>query len=282
VSDTIITLEVSSNPGEDVDAGTTYTIYRDSYVLPQDCWKIDVLMCESIGGAIGYEHPRDWLSSTRFNSHSSNYPAAYTMMGSENYQNAMDLKLRPYPDSAFTLDYIYNRRTRAIAYELVTAGTVSVTADSPTITGVGTTFEAGMVGSIIRLAADGSAEPTGRHGANPFVVERAIIGVTSSTELTVDQDVETTYSAVKYAISDPIDIDVPVMREPLLRCCEAQLGLMRRLEDRAVLEAAWDKALLKAKEADARSTAPRAVGVSGNGRRRLRDYPGPGQVADED
>lgn len=275
VSSTLIQLDLQSNPGEDVASGTSYTLLRDAYVLPPEVWTIDELYPEDIGPECGVEqvHPREWLSRQRFESSAANYPSVFTVMGSDDYLGVRSLRLAPYPDSAFTLDYVYSRRARPLVFEEVVDGTVTNTAGSSTITGTDTAFTEAMIGSILRLAVSSSGEvPTGRDGANPYAYERTITAVASTTSLTVDQSIAVANTNVKYMISDPVDIDVAVMGAALFRCAENELGKLSRLEDRAALDSIWEKALIKAREADSPSTARRGVN-SVSRRRRLRDYP---------
>lgn len=277
-STTELQLSINSNPGADVAAGTSYTLYRDGYVLPVDCWTIDELYAEETGRHMGYVHPRDWLHKHRVNS-TGGQPTHYSVMGSDDYQGEIELVLYPYPDAAETLAFIYSRRPRKVVFENVKAGTASVTASSTTVTGTNTAFTSAMIGSLIRISSNAAEYPTGREGANPFAFERAIVAVNSATSLEMDQSVNTSYSGVKYVISDPIDIDVALMGRAFMRCAEAIIGKQRRLEDRTALDAEYQKALILAKEADTRSTAPRAVGGHWTGIQSLADYP---SAADED
>lgn len=259
-SDSQFTLDIRRNPGQDVAAGTSYTLFQDRYVLPADLWTIDQIYPNDQWVAPGYVHPRNWLASRRINDSSSDYPIRYTVMGSDDYQGAMELALDPYPASAITLAFIYSRRPRRITVEDAKAGSVTVAANGTTVSGDGTSFTDSMVGSLIRLSSSVNEFPTGREGANPYAVERAVIGVTDSSTLTIDQAVSEAYTGVKYVVSDPLDIDVGVMGSALLRCAEAHLGRMLRLEDRRELVQHYDMALTRAREADSRSTANRSVG----------------------
>jgi hypothetical protein len=159
------------------------------------------------------------------------------------------------------------------------AGTVTNTAASTTVTGTDTAFTEAMIGSVIRLSRNSNEEPTGSDGANPAAVERIITAVASATSLTVDEAIAAANTTgVKYVISDPIDVEVPLMQRALYRCAENQMGKLLRLEDRTALDAEWVRALTLAREADSRTTQMRAVGRTANGRR-LSDYPG---APDED
>lgn len=262
VDDNIAQLDIRQNPLADVAAGTSYTLYQDRYVLPADLWTIDHLVPDDSWGEPEFVHPREWLSHKRYSETASNYPIEYTVMGSNDYQGVMEAAFYPYPDSARTIAFIYSRRPRRVTVEGSSVGTVSVSANSATVTGTDTAFTDAMVGSLIRLSSTSNELPVGRSGANPFAVERSIIAVGSGTSLTLDQVVDSAYSGVKYMISDPIDIDVGVMGSALYRCAEAHLGRMLRLSDRKQLDADYGMALIRAKEADSRSTAPRAVGGS--------------------
>lgn len=67
-SDSVLILSVNSNPGANVAAGTTYTIYRDKYPMPADFLAADQFM--GLGTSIAYPKrvlPRDWLGPQQLN-----------------------------------------------------------------------------------------------------------------------------------------------------------------------------------------------------------------------
>lgn len=271
-SDSIITLTYQSNPGADVASGTSYTIFRDSYPLPADFLAADELINASNSLGMNYTHPRDWMARQRVYQ-SPAAPFLYTFTSDENYFGAMAVRFFPPPDAAYPIDFVYRRRPRPLVIDEYKTGTVSVSASSSTVTGSGTVWTSSMAGSVLRLSSSTTDGPTGLRGANPYVVERVVASVESATSLTVDSAIDTAYTAVKYAISDPVDVEDGVMLTALLRCCERQSTLTRIMKNADMATAAYREALLTAREGDRRSTAPRSAACNTGWFPRLRDYP---------
>ena len=130
-----------------------------------------------------------------------------------------------------------------------------------------------MEGSVIRLSNDATNLPTDLAGSNPSGVERTIKLWTSATQLTVDESISSAFSAVKYQISDPIDIEDGAMLEAYFRCCEKHVAIMRRLKDADDCASRYVEALIRAEEADSRSFAGRVAGEGGPYRQRLANMP---------
>jgi hypothetical protein len=106
-----------------------------------------------------------------------------------------------------------------------------------------------------------------------------IMSVESTSSLTVDRVLNNSLSDVKYRISDPLDIEYGAMMDVFLRFAEYQMGMLRRIQDLASLKQFKDEALMLAREADARTSAPRSVDTEGTFSRRLAYMP---TGADED
>lgn len=273
-SSTTLTLSVNSNPGEDVAAGETYTLYRDTYPMPIDFIAADQLLATGTNNSLPtYVHPRDWLMPQQLQQ-SPQTPARYTFMSDPNYSGVLACCFNPAPGSVFPFYFIYRRRARLLRQEEYKDGTVSATSGAATVTGSGTTFTSDMVGRVIRLSANATDEPEGLEWRTPYSVERVITAYTSATSITVDTNFESNYSAVKYIISDPIDLERGVMKNAFLRCCEKQVSIARYLDDkrRGMANASYLQALLLAKEGDARSFAERRAGMSNWGAR-FKDMP---------
>jgi hypothetical protein len=188
----------------------------------------------------------------------------------------MCIRLFPYPDLDRTIDLIYHRRPRKLSLESYTTGSVSVDATSgstTTITGSGTSWDSSMVGSVIRLSRNATVLPTGLEGSNPYAVERNIAIVSSTTELTVDDAISTSYSGVKYQISDPIDIEDGAMLEAYRRCAEKQVATLRQQKNLQQATQLYYDALIRAEEADSRDFAGRVAGEGGPYRQRLANMP---------
>jgi hypothetical protein len=273
ISDTLLQLDANVTSAVDIAAGTTFTLYQDTYTLPDDFVASDRSYAEVSWGGMEYVQPNLWLQVTRYYRSSSDTPRYYTFVGSPRDAGRMCIRIFPYPDSAKTIDAIYHRRPRAITLEQYSTGTASVTAASTAITGSGTTWTTAMEGSIIRLSANATSLPTDIAGSNPYVAERTIKLVSSATQLAVGESVDTTYSAVKYQISDPIDVEDGAMLEAYFRCCEKHVAIMRRFNDADECARRYAEALIRAEEADSRSFAGRVAGQGGPYRQRLANMP---------
>ena len=258
-SDTQITLSVASNPGQDLAAGTTYTLYRDTFPLPSNFQAMGTLILVSHSTILSYEHPQTWLERQRVYRGTA-LPRTYCVRGSPDWLNTLAISFFPPPDDAYEIDGIYERRPRDLKVDVYSTGTVSVPEGGTTLTGSGTAWTSRHVGCVIRLSANNKDLPTAEWGSNPPAVERIVTGVTSATECTVDDIIDDAYTGVKYLLSDPVDIETGAMLTALLRGCEYQLATLRRGADRAEAERAYSAAVILAREADSRHFGPQRVG----------------------
>jgi len=261
-SPTIMQLSIHSNPGADIAAGTSFTLFRDCYVLPVDFVATDKMYSEGQCGWIDYVKPDRWLDRRRC-SPGGGTPRFFTVKGSTDFQGCMEACFDPYPALAEKLDFIYMRRPRKVAVENYEVSTVSISAGTKIVTGSGTAFEDEMVGAIIRVSENIRDLPTSKVGDNVYEYERMVMQVNSATELIVDQNYPDNFVGVKYVISDVIDIEAGTMGTLFLRCLEAQIGKMARLSDRKDLQEEYLMQLRQAREADVRSFEPRSVGNDG-------------------
>jgi hypothetical protein len=271
-SNTELVLSTNANPGADVAAGTSYTIYRDSYPLPVDCRQIDRMLNFTDGSWLTYVPPRDWLER-QLSVTTTGQPVAFTLMSDPNYVGVLAARFYPAPDQVYALDFVYRRRPRPIVTEEYSAGTASVTSGSPTLTGTGTTFSSRHAGCVVRLSSSTSTAPTGPEGENPATLERMVVEVTDSTTLVLDEAADQNLSGVKYVLSDPMDIEQGSMETAFCRWVERELAITRRMKERDLIIALANQELILASEADHRSTQPRSAG-DGMGRMlQLRDTP---------
>lgn len=271
-SSSTITLPAQSNPGADVAAGTAYTLYQDAYSCPIDFTCTDALMNVNNGLYLNFIHPATWLELQRIYRGPAN-PTQYAIIGSSAYLGAMSYRFYPPPDAAYNFDSMYKRRPRPLNVAEYTKGTVSTTSGSTIIMGSGTNWNSSMEGSVIRFSEAGDKDtPTGPSGEHPFFYERTVLTVSGTTTLTVDADPGLTTSNIKYAISDPLDIEEGSMLSLFWRYCELKIRTARRMDPAEGEERAYATAFERALEADNRSTERQSV----DGRsmaRRLRDYP---------
>jgi hypothetical protein len=267
VSDTVLTLRAADNPGFDIAAGGNFTLYRDSYPLPIDFIAADELVNMGYVQALSYVHPREWLGDQRL-IRGPAVPRVYTFMGDPKYQGTMCVKLYPPPDNVYELDYVYQRRPRELRIANYSAGAVSVASGDTAVTGVGTAWTSYMIGSLIRFSADLNV-PTGLTGANPAATTRVVIDVPSATSITVDSPLTSAFGGVGYSISDVVDIEPGAMQTYLLRECERQARLVRRLKETPQEGQAYVMAMKLAWEADSRNFGRRAAGTGSKFTRRL-------------
>lgn len=250
---TRLTLAARSCPPGDVAAGTTYELSRDSYPAPSDFVKpITELLTE--GGCFGpaYIEPGRLGQNTLVRS--------FTVTGDPNYQGGSAFRFDPPPSEDTSYGYWYRRKPPALSVEGEAAGTLSVTADSATVTGTGTAFSAKHVGCVLRLSGDGTV-PTGEAGANPASVERIVTDVASVTSLTVDAAYSATAAGRGFILSSPVDV-ADYMRDYLLRCAEYRLHFYRNRQEKFLPLALQEKvaAFKRSAAADSKGMGKRYVG----------------------
>ena len=248
-SSTIVTLKSVSNPGADV-ASTTYTAYRDSYPTPVDLIDVEQAIILNQDRLLTYVSPTDWASYQSWFTNPTNV-WYYTILGDPNYQGAMSLRLAGPPSSAETVELVYRRRPRDLRYFEYNTGTVTVEDGSDAVEGTGTSFSSFMVGSVIRLY-DSTNYPTNEEGDYPAYVERTIVRVSSTSLLYVDSTIPGGYSAVKFVITDPIDIDKQVMANLYKRTCEKLVEQTRQGKNLPSVVSMWQSELKIAVGADKR------------------------------
>lgn len=258
VSGTVLQLSAESNPGADLAAGTTYTLLRDTYSMPENFVAGDEIVTNEVGGVIIYVHPRDWSSSRRVNS-GPGRPQIYTYTGDITTYGRQVIHFWPPTDTVYNIDLLYRSKPRAMVYDRVEDGTVSVSSSGTTVTGVGTRFLSAHVGSVIRFANDALTAPTGQKGLNPFIFETLVTGYTSPTSITIQDAAPLDFSGVAYTITDPCDLEPSTHEVYFLRECEAQFRLITRMDTKRDEAVAYDLAIERAREADQKNMSPRAA-----------------------
>lgn len=261
VSNTVVTLEDAVYPYATIAAGESYTLYRSHYPLPDDFKAGYSMMEEDRIWCGNYIHPDEWLRLER-SWNQTGGPYNWTIMADPERYGAYAVYVMGYPDAVETLDFMYYGRGRNIklsGYESrAYAGTVSVTANTTTVTGSSSAFTSDMVGSIIRFSSDTNSYPTGLGGLNVYGDQERIASFTSTTVVTLEEGPDSTYSATKYVVSDPLDLSASLL-EALQRGAEHQLAIFRgvRVE---VTKKLYDEALIRARERNAISKQPYTKG----------------------
>jgi len=271
---TTATLHAVLNPGRDVAAGSDYRIYPSYYALPNDFAQLVTPRAESPGWELTELSYDDILQLDRDNDETGT-PLYYCIRGIEDLYGQMGLFVHPDSDAEKTMDYIYQRMPREIRYTgwdaADYAGTATVTAGSPNVTGtVSTGWTDLMIGSIFRIGASASVVPTGLRGTSAWVEERAVANVSTTSLILLDNDIVTARTGVKYRITDPIDID-PSLHQVFLWGVARQLAVERNYDGANRIEAQYQKALEAAKATNNRSTGRSWAGMGMTGMRRLKD-----------
>lgn len=256
ISDTIITLSETINPGSDIASGTAYTAMQDSYELPADFTVGNRGLPENNWWGMEYMPAAEWLAYQRFSQSTSGQSRLYTFTADPKNAGRLAFRLFPPPDTAQTIDFIYRRKCRDLRVWDVTTGKATVTAASDVITLTdGGTFTAAHVGSVIRISDGAVNPPTDIDGLYPYADERTILRVTSATTAVVDDAYGSAYTNVAYRISDPIDIEVQSMYNVTFASAIRHLCFARNRKELAEATANWRFALELAKEQDMRNRA---------------------------
>lgn len=247
-SSSTITLYEEDNPGADVTAGETYTLYRSEYPLPADFRRNVRLYDTSDEGEIpllGFgESQRMQIGVDR----TPNTPRRAYIRNTGDYMGVWSVEFMPPPSAARTYDLSYEAKPRDILTVSYSTGTVSTS--STAVTGSGTTFPVGCAGSVIRFGVSASSTAvTNKFGANPFSEQRVIVSRDSATALTLDAAPTTAYSAgTAYQISDPIDLHPGAMTTAFLRAIEAEMAKLMNAKDYPDRLAIAARALIQAIE----------------------------------
>jgi hypothetical protein len=261
VSDSVVTLSANSNPGADVAALTEYTWYRDTYPLPVDFVQLHGPFLDTEAWLpLAPTTPKNWLQHQRLMV-SPGEPVVACIVGDPSYMGARALRLSPPPSTAKRYEAVYRRRPRQLNVHKYETGTITIVADSATVTGSGTAFTDLHVGAVIRPGQNASTPPTGTDGPDPAAEERTIISRTSATVVTVDTAFDYGYSGVAYTISDPIDADEGYLNA-IRSLAMARLAAHRSRETYPMAKMRADEDLLLALEQD--NAYPVARGMGGS------------------
>lgn len=230
-SSTTITLYEEDNPGEDIAAGETYTLYRNEYPLPADFRRImrvyDVADEQEIP-LVDFTTSQRMLISI---DDTPDEPRFASIRNTGDYMGVWSIEFSPPPSTARTYDISYEAKPRDILTVSYATGTVSTS--STTVTGATTVFPTLCTGSVIRFGVSGSGTAvTNKMGSNPFTEQRVIASRGGDTSLTLDAAPTSAYSAgTAYQISDPIDIHPGAMTTAFLRAIEAEMAKVMNAKD---------------------------------------------------
>lgn len=260
LSSTTVQLTEDSNPGADVAAGTSYTLFKALYEAPTNFRNIDFLLDMARGYALQPMTPSDALG-LQVGNQSPQQEIGFTVRNAGENYGGLVIELVPPPSAARTYDYMYRVSPRKLTIDKYSTGTVTSSAGSTTIEGASSpAWTDKYVGCIMRIAPtdSGSTVPTppegNSDGVEPYVAQRVITSVTDTDTLVVNEafSASTTYTAVKYVISDPVDVEPNAMLSLLERMAEAEFAILTNNKNQGMWEAAARTELIRAMSADSR------------------------------
>jgi hypothetical protein len=271
---TSLVLDSMMNPGKVVATGTSHQIYPTCYTLPHDFLSmVQPWGEESWRTAKSVSYDRI-LALDRYRQTSGSI-RRFCVREVADLHGSLGLYIHPPSDAAQTLDFIYQRRGRALRYTghdaTERAGTISVTA-AGVVTGTETSFDSTyMPGAVVRIGVDGTNNPTGLDGLYPYSDERIVASVASSTSLTLD-GTTTARTDVKYVITDPVDIDLS-LANCLYAGIRQYLASGRNFKNKGEYIELYDKELGRARQNDQRVLQPVVAGGGTPTRRRWGSVP---------
>ncbi len=261
-SGTVVTLDATMNPGQDIAAGASYTAYPRYYRLPNDFASMDQPVEEALSSLGQYVTHAEMLTLDRYYSTGGDVER-YTIAPVPDLIGVMGLFVQPFADTTRTLDFVYKRIPRDLRYVGTdvseSPGTITVVAGSSTVTGSSTAFSSLHVGSILRVGTSSSKLPTGLEGILPYSEQRVIADCASATSLTLDANIATSKSSVKYAITDPIDFD-PLVYDAMMATAKKYLAIEKNADNWRQIAALADEALFRAKCANTRAVQRMVAG----------------------
>ena len=257
-SNTELTLTENSNPGADVSS-IAYSIYRTTYTMPSDYRGSFSPVLESSNSQLKYISPDQW-NQLEIRERTASTPTFWTLLGDPNTYASMAIVVHPAVSTAERMRFIYQRAPRQLRYDgygSERTGTVTISAAATAVTGTTTTFLTEHIGSVIRFGTT-SDVPTGISGLNPYKEQQTIGTYTSATSIALSAAVTNAYSAVKYTISDPIDV-YPGTINALIRGIEYQFAIMTRQKDVDSAYSLYKEAKIQAYESDNHIAEPRTA-----------------------
>ncbi|HUU84196.1 MAG TPA: hypothetical protein VM243_11900 [Phycisphaerae bacterium] len=251
-SATVVQLAADRNPGADVAAGT-FSLYKMGYPVDGDVQKIFELHDERGIWGGGYVHPDRWLHQVRSLLTTQSYGFQWTLLGDDDSYGQLEFRFYGLPGAAQTLQFLADcapRRLRYTGYADAersgSVATVAGTSGLTAIVGTGTSFNAKMIGTVLRIGEDGSepdlllSEPD---------EEKIITAVTDTTHLTVHSAVSSTFTGRGFYISDPLDVP-KYLQSFFTACCRLELAQLLDPHELKRIEGLYDRARWQAEERD--------------------------------
>ena len=221
-SNSVIALDSALSLKANVTA-SPYILYRTVYPLPADFRNLDEPSDEYNWWSGLYVTPDQAMKLERV-SNSSGEPYHWTVIKDPD-STGWAIKVIGYPTGTQTLDFTYRRTARPIRWSghetNARAGTIE---SSGLVDGDGTSFQANMVGAILRIG-DAANHPGPIESLTPYAQESKIVSVTDAFEMFVEPAL-TVAADTKYLISDPIDL-APHMHSAMDSACDYWLARIR-------------------------------------------------------
>lgn len=256
-SDSAIVLEPNSNPGANIASGASYSLFRSRYPLPVDFRRLDDMYRSDRGGPLSTTTPEAVFGQVMAGYGTTGSPLQLTVFSDPKYLGGQAVQFSPGPNSAISVMFQYWRGMRQLRTLQYSTGTASASTTALTISGgVLTDLH---VGCLIRMSSDGSTAPTSLLGnrsdvLNPAAHEAVIVARSSTTEATLDAAPSSALSAVLFTISDPIDLDSPVMWDAFLKLAVWEYSSITNRKDEPKHRANFYEALNIARDADRRTS----------------------------
>lgn len=256
-SGTVLAADDNVRPIDDIATGTSFTIFKSIYQLPWDCRRVYRPLDETADSWAHQIEFSQWLELVRYQS-AEGAPWAFCVAPDPYEPVRMALLIQPYADTERTLDVAYQRYPRPLLYNGTDGhcrdGTI--TAAGTAVTGSGTAFESGMVGALLRVSrSPTTAYPKGRGSINAYKQQTYIKSYSSATSITLHESL--TVTAGKYTISDPLDLDRPLM-DAFWRGCEWKLAQSLRFPNVKIAEDDFNNAMRKARGSDQKTSVSRS------------------------
>ena len=224
-SDSALVLDPTITFANNISSAETATLYRSEYPLPSDFRNVDSPIDENTWTSFCYVTPDQAMKMERSQVVEGS-PHYWTIVKDPDSLTGFVVKILGYPTVAETLDFTYRRTPRQLrisGHETNSrAGTISTSGTA--VTGSTTAFSSNMVGSILRIGTAADLPDT-LGSITPFEAESEIASYSSATSIAT-VDILSTYSDVKYLVTDPVDAP-PHMTNCILSAAEYWLSRTR-------------------------------------------------------
>ncbi len=262
VSNSQLILDVDAEPGQDIASGTGYQLFQQDYEIPRNIGQIHRVSSNS-GPRELFPIDLSIQPSPYIGMAAPGLSQWYATVGLSGDGNIgrRALRLSPPPSDAKNISLQYDARPRD--WGLTTTfktGTVSVTADSTTVTLTDGVWPTACSGCLLRMTdpAGMVIEPTSPEGDAPAAFAGIVRSRTSDTVVELWNAADASYSGVCFTLDDPLDIE-PSAMWPWLRAEARARFLELTSETPEVVARARAMArdlLAKAREADNSALQP--------------------------